>query len=176
MLHTVHKLYVDYQREEIWLNEMSKKGYGLISFSPLTYKFESCEPGKYIYRIELLNHLPSHAESQDYFRFSSELGIEVVDTSFRWVFFKKLASEGPFDIHTDVESKIKHHKSIILLYGLVGLLNIIASVGNFAAGLFSTPNIWLAPINGGLAALVFYTAFKHYKRIQALKENKIIYK
>lgn len=176
MLHTVHKLLVDYQKEEEWLNEMSKKGYGFISFSPLTYKFETCEPGKYIYRVELLNQLPTHVESQNYFEFSKELGIEVVDTSFRWVFFRKLASEGPFDIHTDSESKIKHHKSIMTLYGVAGFFNLAIGLFNLAIGTKSPPNTWLAFVNGGLGALIIYTAYQHYRRIQKLKASEIIYK
>ena len=169
MLRTIHKFFSDYQKEEVWLNEMCQQGYALKSFFPLTYKFEKCEPGEYIYRIELLPHWPSHQESQDYFEFSKELGIEVVDTSTRWVFFRKKASEGPFEIHSDKESKIKHHKSIMVLYGIVGLSNITIGISNSFIGLHSHMNQRLGLLNLALGSLLVLAAYRHFSRIKDLK-------
>ena len=66
MKYIVTKLFWDYENEEKWLNEMSAKGYGLVSLSLGKYTFEEQTPSIYTYRIELLDNLPRHPDTVEY--------------------------------------------------------------------------------------------------------------
>lgn len=102
-----------YEREEKWLNEMSSKGMQLVYTNGFRYVFEEGTPGEYVYRLELLDHLPYSAESIAYIRFLEEAGIEHVASFMRWVYLRKKASDGPFDIYSDIDSRMKHNRRII---------------------------------------------------------------
>ena len=54
----------DYDKEETWLNDMSAKGLLLHSVGFCKYTFEEGDPGKYIYRLELLNPRLSREEKR----------------------------------------------------------------------------------------------------------------
>src|SRR5690554_1243643 len=85
---TVWKWFMNFEKEEKWINEMAAQGLHLIHYSFTKYVFAEGEPGKYIYRIELLENIPSHPESMAYIRFLEDAGIEHVATHFRWVYFR----------------------------------------------------------------------------------------
>lgn len=85
----IRKAYWNYEKEEKWLNEMSANGFALTDYFWCRYVFTDCEPGEYIYRIELLEYLPTHPVSQKYLRFMEENGVEYVASTTRWVFFRK---------------------------------------------------------------------------------------
>lgn len=169
-----HKLFVDYEKEEKWLNEMCQKGLALRHYTFLKYHFENCEPGQYIYRLQLLEHDPTHAESKEYLDFVQDLDVEVVDTYIRWVYFRKLASEGPFEIHSDIASKIKHHKAIMSFTGIIALSNFTIALSNLSIGMITKFNLYFVGINGFFAVLLGYLSYKQYRHIQKLKAEQII--
>ncbi len=165
MLHKVIKLYADYEKEEKWLNEMVSKGYALRKYNFITYHFERCNPGDYTYRIQFLDQVPSHLESKEYIEFVKELGVEYVDSYFRWVYFRKKTELGPFEIHSDRESRIKHYKSIMSLQGVIALMNVSLSFSNVSFGF----------INLSLALLLGFYCYKNYRKIKQLKSQSILH-
>lgn len=104
-IHIVHKAFWDFEKEEQWLNTMSARGLALSDYSWCRYVFADTPENRYIYRIELLENLPTHPESMAYLRFLEENGVECVASYMRWVYLRKNASEGPFDIYTDIDSR-----------------------------------------------------------------------
>ncbi len=171
MLTKIRKIFMDYEKEEKWLNEMSQNGLAFCAYKPFKYSFLSEEAGKYIYRIELLKTLPSKQESQDYFEFCKELNIEVVETSYRWVFFRKLASDGPFEIHSDLESKLKHHRRIKTLVSTVCIANFIIGFSNLMIGYVSRLNMYSSIISFTAALLLLRVAYSQHKKIEKLLEK-----
>ncbi|MCT4543166.1 MAG: DUF2812 domain-containing protein [Vallitalea sp.] len=117
MKHTVFKVFSlgAYEKEEKWLNEMSAKGMMLTDVGFCKYTFEECIPGEYIYRLELLHHLPFQCESDSYIKFLEDTGIEYVGSYLRWGYFRKKAQDGVFELYSDVDSKIEHYKRITLI-------------------------------------------------------------
>lgn len=113
-----------FEKEEAWLNSMAAKGLALVSVSICKYEFDQCLPGEYTIRLELLENLPSHPESQQYISFLEETGVEHVGGLMRWVYFRKKTTEGGFDLFSDIKSRIKHYSSIIYLITFAGLINI----------------------------------------------------
>ena len=187
MKHIIHKLYYDYEKEENWLNEMSAKGMALTSYSCCKYVFTEAAENEYIYRLELLENSPTHAESITYIKFLEETGVEFIAKYARWIYLRKKSSEGVFDIYSDIESKIKHYKRInsiwipvmwlefiVALYNIiVGIITLINDnkIGNFRLGNLNIV-ISVAPLLFGLVFLSLLS--QNRKKIKKLEQEKSI--
>ena len=132
---TVRKAFWNYEKEEKWLNEMAAKGLALIDYSKGRYVFADCTPGEYIYRIELLKNPLNHVESQRYLSFMEENNVECIASSMNWIYFRKKAMEGAFDIYSDIESKLAHYKRICFLWSSIVIVNLLIGLFNL---LFAT--------------------------------------
>lgn len=95
---------------------------------------EDAPRGEYVYRIELLEKPVKHPESQNYITFMEETGVEMVASYDRWVYFRKKAVSGGFNIYSDIESKIKHYKRIRKLFLLLLVFNLVAGLINYFHG------------------------------------------
>lgn len=131
MRHVVYKYFSigAYEKEEKWLNEMSAKGMQLVDVSfGIRYVFEEGMSGEYIYRLELLENLPSNVESTAYLHFLEETGVEHVASYLRWVYLRKKASDGDFEIYSDTDSKIKHYKRICTFANIMSILELVVAI------------------------------------------------
>ena len=118
-----YRLYLDKDKESIWLNEMADKGFAMTGFYGGFYKFEQCEKGEYAYQIDFKQNFFSVPE--DYREIMEESGIEIVDTWGFWVFLRRLKSKGEFELYTDIDSKIEHYKKILMLLKKVTIIEIL---------------------------------------------------
>lgn len=181
MMHTIVKTFVDYEKEEIWLNEMAAKGLAMVNYTFCKYTFEDCEPGEYQYRIELLDNLPSHAESRKYISFMNENGAEHICTYVRWVYFRAKAGEYTFNIYSDMESKINHFRRIrtlwfalILLAIPSGTSNLFIGIRHINDGIFPSFNL---AIGVGLLCMGLFVLSRYIKygwKIKRLKKEREI--
>ena len=175
------KIFIDFEKEEKWINDMASKGFNFIYYSPIKYVFEQGTPGEYIYRTELLDKVPSHPESKAYIRFMEETGAECVDTHLRWVFFRKKAADGAFDIYSDYASRIKHYKRVLSFMGTLWGLNIGSAVYNLWIGLLVGAergfylNAYLSSLNWLVAVAFMPMLVSYYKKIRKMKKDKKLY-
>lgn len=150
------KVFFSYVSEENWLNKMAAKGFHLVKYTFLRYHFEQGEPGKYEYRLELLKNSPTSEESQEYLDFMEGAGLKCVDTFQNWVYFRKEATDEPFEIYTDYPSKQKHLNRIISGLAFIAILNVfIAIINSFygqAARYFTILN-WMGALVLGVIIL-----------------------
>ena len=102
----------DFEKEEVWLNEMSSNGLALINRFLREYEFTDCNPGEYIYRIEYLKKRPGSRESQKYLSFMIDSRVEYVCSQGNLVYFRRKADEGPFEVYTDIDSKLSYYKRV----------------------------------------------------------------
>ena len=116
---------MNYEKEEAWLNSMSSKGLAFRDYFLCRYIFEDSDPGKYIYRIELLDKHPGEAEGQRYLEFMEENGVECISSWYRWVYFRKEAGGGGFDIYSDADSQLAHYRRISTLWLIVIILAVL---------------------------------------------------
>jgi hypothetical protein len=182
MKYVIRKAYWDFEKEEAWLNQMAAKGMALIDYSWCRYLFEDCKNGEYIYRIELLENLPSHPESQAYIRFMEESGVECVATYARWIYFRKKAADGPFDIYSDRDSMITHYKRINALWItlavteiLVGMINVLYGIWTLINGRnIGSTNIGASILVLSLGVFFLVMALKTGKKIKKLMQEKLI--
>lgn len=184
MKHIVWKAYWNYEKEEKWLNEMSAKGMALSDYSWCRYVFTDTPKNEYTYRIELLEYVPSHCESQAYLKFLEENGIEHVASYWRWIYLRKKTSEGPFDIYSDIQSKITHYNRVSALFGALGGLNLFAFILNLKNGIdaylknddsflsFISP---LVMLNGFIAICVFWMVLGFIRKIRKLKKEMLLH-
>lgn len=178
MKHTKYKLFFawDYEKEEKWLNTMSLNGLQLVRVGFCKYIFEENQQEQYTYRLEFLKELPSNKESLSYIQFLEETGVEYVDSLLRWSYFRKKASEGTFELYSDIESKIKHYKRILLLLMVITPSSIINVFNMYR--LYMTYKIpkygFFTAGTGILAFLIAVGIFKILMEIQKLRKEQFI--
>lgn len=120
------KLYFDKDTETKWLNEMSQKGYALKNFVMGFYSFRKCTPGEYVYQIDMVDGF--FQVDDDYKSFMEDAGVELVCMWGFWVILQKKAADGPFDLYTDVESRIEHYSKIKRMLKVAAVIEIICLV------------------------------------------------
>ena len=132
MRRIVHKLIFvwDFDKEERWLNEMAAKGLCLVGVGFCRYEFEECEPGEYNICMQLLEKSVKDPESQKYIEFLEATGAEHIGTFTRWVYFRKKAELGSFELFSDNANRLKHLKSIISLIAVVSAMNLLIGAQN----------------------------------------------
>ena len=132
------KLFLDFEKEEEWLNKKAAEGLAMTHYTIGRYTFEECIPGEYTYRIDLLERRVTHPDSVKYIRFIEDSGAEHVDSYLNWVYFRKKTTEGSFNIYTNIESRISYYQRIIRLFLLlaplllVGFLSQVSTIISFA--------------------------------------------
>lgn len=175
----VRKIFFNFEKEEKWLNEMAAKGLHLVHYSIAKYVFEKGEPGEYIYRLELLDQLALHPESKAYIQFMGESGVECVSAYGRWVFFRKKASEGTFDLFTNNESLMAHYKKILVFMGTLGGINLLIAIMNLINGFFGLGGNhslgYFSLLNWAVVALFTPIVISYWKTYHQLKKDKDLF-
>jgi hypothetical protein len=173
-----YRFYVDYEKEEQWINEMSKNGWNLERFMVFRYTFAKGEPGAYIYRNELLAGF-TIKDKNNYLDFLKESGIEVVNKFGGWAYFRKKAAEGPFEIYTDTTSKISYYNRILNLFTLLFLCNLIMGIFNLIVSK-SAPYKGVVNLSTGIvgvivAILILIPTMKVYHRKKSLIDQQQLF-
>lgn len=92
MTHTEWKFFTiaDYEEEEQWLREQSRRGLMLEKFTPpFKYEFRETEPVDMIYRLDYKNEKPD----EEYIQMAKDFGWEYVETRLGWHCYRKKASD-----------------------------------------------------------------------------------
>ena len=113
----------EFEKEEKWLDEMSAQGWALDRVGYCRYEFVQCEPNEYITRLEMLEEHVDTPKSLEYIDFVESTGAEYLGHVIKWVYFRKKASEGSFDLYSDVDSRIRHLKRIIAFLSIFLCIN-----------------------------------------------------
>ena len=123
---TVWKLFFvwEFDKEENWLNEMAASGWALCGVGFCRYEFERCEEDAYIIRLEM------RSAEEEYIRFMEDTGAEYIGRCFRWLFFRRDASLGPFDLFSDIDSKLDHLQRISRLLLAIAVINLAIGILN----------------------------------------------
>ena len=178
MRKVIHKWFWAWEadKEENWLNEMSAKGLGLVSVGFGRYEFEDCTPGAYQYRLEFLEHFPTHPESVQYIKFIEDTGAEQIGSITRWVYFRKKTTDGPFDLFSDNASRIKHLNRIIALLLTLNCFNLGAGIYNIILAItLNSPANYVGFVNLAVGLLLFIGIFKLWRQRKKLKKEQTIF-
>jgi len=127
------RLYYDKDKEEIWLNQMCSKGWGMTKYFCGIYSFDPCAPDEYKYQIDLPDLQETSQNDKDrikreYIEFVEETGAEYVCTWGFYMVFRKKKEKGDFKLYTDPESQIKLYQRVRKLFFAVLLLELAVSI------------------------------------------------
>lgn len=178
MRHTVTKVFTvfGHEKEEAWINQMSAKGLSLVKVSFCRYTFVDSEPDEYIYQLYYMPHYPKHPESVQFMRFLEEMGIEVVDTYLSWIYLRRRASEGPFELYSDIPSQINTYKRLLAAFlplacleWLIGLQNLLHWQDHHGI-----PNLVLGILLMALGILFTWGSLSLYRKIRRLRREALL--
>ncbi len=162
---TIRKWYWvwDFDKEEDWLNEMAMNGWVLESIGFCSYHFVRCEPGEYSVHLEM------HAYDEAYVDFMQETGAEYVGRMMMWIYFRKKTSDGPFDLFSDIDSRIKHLDRIGRVLAIIGIANLVIGLANT-----------LNPMNVGwinllCATVLMYSLGRIHGKKEALEKERLLH-
>ena len=153
----------DFEKEEAWFNEMAMNGWALVAVGFCKYTFERTEPGEYQVRLELRGADPG------YISFLQETGAEYVGRWFQWIYSRKRSDFGPFDVYSDIDSRIDHLNRIGHMLALVGGANLLIGLVNS----FNVNRIgWL---NLVCATVLMYGLGRIHGKKEALEKERLLH-
>ena len=153
----------EFDKEEDWLNEMAMNGWVLDRVGFCSYDFVKCEPGEYTVREEM------HAFDETYVSFMEETGAEYIGRVFAWSYFRKKTADGPFDLFSDIDSRISHLDKISKVLTIVG-------GANLAIGLFNSfsPSR-LGWVNLLCATFLMYALGRIHGKKETLEKERLLH-
>ena len=150
----------DFEKEEAWLNEMAQSGWVLSGVSWCTYTFESCEPGDWFVRLEM------RPGDTDYHSFLEEIGAEYIGRVMAWMYYRRKADMGQFDLFSDIDSRIAHLDRIGRMLSIIGGANLlIGFINTFSPARFGWVNLLCA-------TLLVYALGRIHGKKEALEKQK----
>ena len=149
---------------------MAAKGLALVSVGFCKYEFEDCVPGEYRVCLQLLDKLPRHPEMQKYIEFMEETGAEHVGSFTRWIYFRKKAAEGSFEVFSDNASRVKYLTNITSFVSLIIGLNLFIGLYNLLLVFFfdSTFN-YIGLLNLAIGIWGTFGTLKLWKKRKRMK-------
>lgn len=164
------KIFIDYEQEERWINDMCAQGWHLKKITLWTFTFEKSEPGKYIYRNTLLTYVGD----QSYSEFLVESGVEIVCVFGNTVYLKKRADEGPFEVYSDDKLRLKNINNAYWPLLSFFVMNLIVGITN-ASFINGYTEEFLGWANILFAIATFIPLFFVYKIRKHLKSKLILH-
>jgi hypothetical protein len=105
------------EKEETWLEEMSKTGWHLKSVQlPCVYSFEKGVPCRNVYRLDYM--LMKKDKLDEYLQIFQDAGWDYVGEMSNWRYWRKRVVNGETpEIFTDNESKIRKYQRLLAIMG-----------------------------------------------------------
>jgi len=163
-----------YEKEELWLNEMSRKGLQLIEVpNGIRYIFESDETRCYEYQLEHLDESPSDIKNLEHIEALKQQNIEYVCSFNNWVYFRKDAALGTFVLHPDLDSKIDHYKRLLTVTGFLVLNMLVLAINSLCTLLnIYVLNLVITILLGFSFLVALFSLAQVYARLRKLKQKK----
>ena len=98
--------FVDFDKEEKWLNKMAQKGMAFQSVHGFFYSFGHCKPGEFIYQIDF-DEKKSKNGVGDYVAFRSSCGDQLVHQHKSKIYWRRDTASGPFEEENNVAAKLR---------------------------------------------------------------------
>jgi Na+/H+ antiporter NhaD/arsenite permease-like protein len=71
-----------------------------------------------------------HPSDDAYVNFMEDTGAEYVGRMMMWIYFRKKAADGAFDLFSDIDSKIAHLDRIGKMLAVIGGANLVIGILN----------------------------------------------
>lgn len=133
-----------------WLDKMDREGWALKRFGAGFCSFEPVTPGTYDYQIDYAGGSPDPG----YRSLMAELGIDVVCRWGPWVVLRRAATDGPFELYTDVDSRLDQLSHVKRFFKIMACVELLCVMWVLAAAV-EERNVYFLIIAGlGLAAAI----------------------
>ena len=106
---------------------------------------------------------------EDYVRFMEDTGARYVGRMMMWIYFRKKAEDGPFDLWSDIDSKVSHLNRIGRLLTVVGGMNLAIGLVNVLG-----PSR-LGWINLLCATFLMYALGRIHGKKEALEKERLLH-
>lgn len=182
------RLYYDKEKEEEWLNEMCRKGWGMTNFFLGFYTFEPCASGEYTYQVDFPDFQRKKGNrdqiKREYIEFVEATGAEYVCSWVYCMIFCKETLKGNFKLYTDTESEIKlfqRFRRLFLVVDLIELFLCMFQIGNYINYInhFWSPNlgenilmVMSVFISCAITTVVMIIIFRITRKINKLKHGR----
>ena len=153
----------DFDKEERWLNTMAQQGWVLDKLGFCRYEFVRCEPGAYTVRLEMREH------DEAYLSFMADTGAEYVGRMMKWIYFRKKTEDGPFELFSDLESRISYLDKMCRMLRGVGLAILLIGLANSI-----NPYAALGGVNLLCATLLMYALGRIEGKKEALEKDRLL--
>lgn len=153
----------DFDKEERWLNTMAQQGWVLDKVGFCRYEFIPCEPGEYTVRLEMREH------DEAYLSFMADTGAEYVGRMVKWIYFRRKAELGAFDIFSDMDSRIAHLDRMCQTMKILGIANLVIGLANSL-----NPMIDFGWVNLLCATLLMYALGRIEGKKEALEQDRLL--
>ena len=162
-----------FEEEDLWLNRMAADGWVLEQVAFCKYVFRRCAPGEYSVRLQLMENLADRS----YIDFVESTGAEYIGRMAKWIYFRKPTAEGPFELFSDLDSRIRQLDKITAMLVGAGTLALVAAVGNVCCWLMlhSAPNGQVALLCLVGTALTVYCRKRILQKRQALEAERALH-
>jgi len=169
------KITFDKDLEQDWINNWCQRGWAFTSFCAGVCTFAPCKPGEYIYQIDLMPGTGLRASDPEGYReFMEETGVEVLQRWARWVYLRRRAEEGPFEIYTDPQSKMDMYRRIRSMFLWFLVVELLCSVSVWGPVLGGEADLFYRVL-AGIYAAIFVAALRIIRRcslrIQRLEQQ-----
>jgi hypothetical protein len=165
------KFFINIEKEEIWLNEMARKGYAFVQKS-IGYKFQTAQADNTVIRIDYRT-FKRRGDFEDYCELFNDCGWKHISgsSSSGAQYFKKTEQASSEDIFSDVDSKANRYKRMsniwlalassftpmFLILLLTGTIDITVFINPKL--LYYTPELWNKSGANFWNAFLFETPF-----------------
>ena len=110
-----------------------------------------------------------HPCDKDYLSFMEDAGAEYVGRMLQWVYFRKKLTDGPFDLFSDIDSRIRHLERVGNPLLVLGLANLAIGITNSIQA-----NAEYAWINLLCATLLMYGLGRIHGKKEALEKERLL--
>jgi hypothetical protein len=87
------------------------------------YSFIPCKPGAFHYQIDLLEN--DNQKEKEFLELMEETEVEIVDRWSRWVYLRRAAELGDFELYTDNASKAMEYERLGKFYIFIMLIELL---------------------------------------------------
>lgn len=107
-----------------------------------------------------------------YLRFMEDLGVECVCTRIRWAYFRKKSADGPFDLFSDIDSRINFYKRLTKMFGLLIFINLLVCLSALLITLLTGRITYFNIINFIIMILFTPMFISYIRKIIKMKREK----
>lgn len=168
---TKFRIISDMTKETEWLNQMAAEGHALVSFLAGFYTFEDCQPGKYVFKVDLSDSFFS--TTPDYRDYRRDTDTTILGCWSSKVYLRKEASKAPIADYPNTDALLEYYIKARDLFKLASLLELIcvilelyAAMSGFTGGFLLTLGISI------ILLLCMQMAVNSNQTILKLREKK----